>query len=151
LLEHAPHVADKNPPGLWLDREGERVAQAERPDGAVLTPGRGGEGVILGDGAVGVDPQELAQQRVELLRWCPGRQLAHRDVELAVTPEVNRSPLVSGRDRAIRLVLIVALEEDPLAAIDGYVAAGSQAADPMMGKRPGHDGVDVNVRFLGER
>ena len=94
------HVVDEDPPRARLHGERERIAQAECPDGAVLAPGRGEEGVIRGDGAVAVDPEQLALEGIEALGRLARRLLADGDVELAVAAEVERAPLVARRDRA---------------------------------------------------
>ena len=107
-----PHVVDQDPAGAGLDGEGERVAQAERPDRPVLAAGRRVERVVVGDRAVGVEPQQLALERRQRLRGRPGRLLAEGDVELAVLAEVDRPALVPGGHIAAELGLVVPFEED---------------------------------------
>ena len=50
----------------------------------------GEERIVVGDGAVGIDPQDLALKRVEPLGRRLGGLLADADVELAVRAEVQR-------------------------------------------------------------
>src|SRR5262249_54841028 len=83
------HVVDEDAARAGLHREGERVAQAQRPDGTVLARGPGEERVVLGEGAVGVDAEELALEGVEPLRRGAGGLLADADVQLAVLAEVE--------------------------------------------------------------
>src|SRR5262249_45870592 len=45
LLRPAAHVVEEQPTGFRLDGEGERVAQAERPDRSVLAGRSGREGI----------------------------------------------------------------------------------------------------------
>src|SRR5436190_420703 len=81
------HVVDEDPAGLRLDGEGERVAQAEGPDGSVLAARGLEEGIVGGDGAVGIEPKHLAEQRIHPLRRRPGRLLAECRVQGAIRPE----------------------------------------------------------------
>ena len=82
------------------------------------------ERIVVGDRAVGVEPQQLALEGRQLLRGRSGGLLADGDVELAVRAEVDRAALMSGGHRAAELGLVVAFEEDELAAGDGDVARG---------------------------
>src|SRR5437016_6196913 len=63
-----PDVVDEHATGAALETEGEGIAQAERPDRAIVT-GRGGEERIARrDRSGGVDAQDLAEQVGESLR-----------------------------------------------------------------------------------
>ena len=109
------HVVDQDPAGVGLDRECERVAQAERPDCAVLAAGRVVERVVDRDRSVGIETEQLALERCQLLRGSAGRLVADRDIELAVLAEVDGPALVTGGLEAAQLGLVVSLEEDDLA------------------------------------
>src|SRR5207247_4383328 len=103
LLGDSTHVVDEDPPRAGLHGEGERVAQAERPDRPGLAPRRLEERVVRRNGAVGVDPEQLALKRGHVLRRLAGGLVADGDVELAVLAEMDRPALVARGDRAAQL------------------------------------------------
>ena len=85
------------PAGAGLEGEGERVAQAEGPDRPVRRPwSLLKNGLSVGDRAVRVDAQHLAEQVAERLRVGGFGVLADADVELAVGPEVDGAAVVVG-------------------------------------------------------
>src|SRR5206468_642753 len=47
-----PDVVDEHSPRDWLDRERKRIAQAERPDGAIHSGGRVVKRIVARNGAV---------------------------------------------------------------------------------------------------
>ena len=144
------HVVDQDPAGAGLDGEGERVAQAERPDRPVLAAGRVIERIVVGDRPVGVEPQQLALEGRHRLRRHPGRLFAQGNVELAVLAEMDRTALVPGGHIAAELRLVVPFEQDDLAARYRDVAPGGEAADAVVDVRAGRHVADVDVAVVGE-
>ena len=67
----------------WLKRKGERVAEAKRPDRAIVSGRAVVKGVVGRDGAVGIDAQHLPEQIRKSLRVCAVGVLPNADVELA--------------------------------------------------------------------
>ena len=128
-----------------MEREGEGVAKSESPDGAAAS-GRGVcEGVVRGDGAVGVEPEHLAEVAFERLRDGALRVLADGDVELAVGAEVHRAAVVYGRAAEV-----VQTEDESLAVWNGRVAVGRQAADAVVARRRQNCVVDVYEAVVRE-
>ena len=150
LLRPAAHVVRPDPTRARLHRERERVAAPQRPDRPVLAGRPVHERVVGRDRAVRVEAEDLAEERVEPLGRCLGRLLAERDVQLAVGPEVDRPALVTGRDLAAQLRLVVAFEEDLLGARLGDVARRGEPADDVVRVRPGRDVAEEDVRRLRE-
>jgi hypothetical protein len=74
-------IIDEHPAGPWLKGKGEGIAQAERPDRAVVAGRREVERVVGRDAAIGIDAQHLAQKIGKRLRVRPVRILADRDVD----------------------------------------------------------------------
>ena len=60
-------IVNEHPANARLNREGERIAQAQRPDGAVGARSRVVERIIRRDRAVRVDAQDFAEPVVERL------------------------------------------------------------------------------------
>ena len=145
------HVVDEDPAGAGLDGETERIAEAPSPRSRGTCPGPSrAERIVLGDRAVGVESQELALEGRQLLRRRSGGLVADGDVELAVGAEMERTALMPAGDLAAELRLVVAFEEDELAAGGGHVARGREAADAVMGVRPPGHVADVEVAVVGE-
>jgi hypothetical protein len=88
------NVVDVNPLRARLEGEGVGVSQAAGPDGAVLSGRHVVVGVARGDGAVGIEPQYLAQSAGERLCLVLESIVPVRDVELPVGPEVNGPAVV---------------------------------------------------------
>src|SRR5207253_1312213 len=55
------NVVDKHSPRAWLESKGERVAQSQRPNGAVRSRGRVEKRIVGGNAAVLVDPEHFAE------------------------------------------------------------------------------------------
>ena len=138
-------VVDEHPAGAGLEGEGERVAQAERPDRAVRACCGVEERIDGGDRAVGVDAEDLAETVVECLRVRPVRVLADGDEELAVGAEVERAAVVV---RGAREVL--ELEDHDLAAGSGHVAHRGEPADAVVNRGRRGRVVDVHEVVDGE-
>ena len=126
-------------PGAGLEGEGEGVAQAEGPDGAVVAGGLVEERVVGGDRAVRVDAQDLAEEVGQRLGVGAVGVLADGDVELAVGAEVQGAAVVVGGAAEV-----VEVEEDGLAAGHGHVAVGGEAADAVVDGGRGGGVVDVD-------
>src|SRR5687768_14781180 len=122
-----------------MHAEGERIAQAEGPDGAVVAGGGVVKRIIRGDGAVPVDPQHLAEAVGERLRVRGDGVLADGDVELPVFAEVNRAAVVVRRGEGLEI------HQYDLAAGQGDVAVRGEAADAVVDGARGGRVVDVDV------
>src|SRR3970282_625319 len=82
-------------PPRTVPAESLRVPMAERVyEGA-------GEGVIRREGAVGVEAQRTAGQRLQPLRQAGRGGVARGPVELAAGPELQAAPVVDGRPRQV--------------------------------------------------
>ena len=122
FLRDAAHIVDEQSAGFRLHGERERIPQAERPGRAILAFRPGEERIVLGDGAVRVDAQQLTLERVSRrLRGLAGRLVADGDVKLSVLAKVNGPALVARRHGAAQLPLIVPFQQDLLAARLGHV------------------------------
>ena len=89
-----PDVVDVHATGAGLETEGERIAQAVRPD-RLRKPGlRAVERVVGRNRAVVVETQDLAEDRSEVLRVGGRAVLADRRIELAVRTEAERAAVV---------------------------------------------------------
>ena len=115
-----------------LDGEGERIPQSKRPDRAIFALGVHEERIIGRDRAVGVDPQQLPLERVHPLRGPADGLLAEGDIELAVLAEMQRPALVAEGILSAERRLVVAFEQDDLAA-GVATSPGREPADPWWG------------------
>ena len=116
---------------------------------ARFTPrGRAEERIVGRDGAVAVEPQDLAEAGVEALGVGADGVVADGDVELAVLSKVDRAAVVV-RGAAQRLH--VQIDEDDLAPGSRDVAAGGEPADAVVNVRAGRGVVDVYVLVAVER
>src|SRR5213075_1993985 len=87
-------VVDENPSRPGLNVESKRIAQTKGPDGPIDSDGGVEEGIVRWNGAGRFDAQDLAQQIGQRLRVGRIGVLAHRDVELPVQAEMERSTVV---------------------------------------------------------
>jgi len=55
------NIVDEEPGCVWLKSEGERIAEAKRPDGAIVSSGGIVKWIVRGDGAVSIDAQHLRE------------------------------------------------------------------------------------------
>jgi hypothetical protein len=55
------NIVDEEPGCAWLKSEGEWIAEAKRPDGAIVSSGGIVKWIVRGDGAVGIDAQHLPE------------------------------------------------------------------------------------------
>ena len=140
-------VVDEDLARARLHAEPVGIAQTERPDRAIQARGRGEERVVVGDGAIGVDPQQLALDGVHRLTVAAAAVIADADVQLAVGAEVNAPAVVRPGRRPGHL------QEDLLAARLHHVAVGREAAHAIVGRhvpRAGNRVVDVEEVVGGE-
>src|SRR5262249_39621293 len=103
-------IVDEKATSSRLHGEGERVPQAECPDRAIFPSRLVDERIVGGNGAVGIEAEQLPQERVQVLCGLAGGLFADGDVEFSVRAEVKSAALVPGRDAAAQLALIVAFE-----------------------------------------
>ena len=151
LLERSlADVADPQVAGRPIEREAPRVAEPVGPDLAarLLAPaGSPDEGVVgrhgvrRAGGRPRIDPQELAEERVQALtvalRVAAGAPVARRDPEQAVGAHRERPAVVVG-------VGLLDPEEDPLGRRISAVGGG-------IGRRDlAHDGVPVAIGVVDE-
>jgi len=150
LFEPAADVVDEHLVAAGPEGECVRVAAPERPYRAIL-PGRPTvEGVVLRDTPIGVDAEDLAEQRVEFLGGGLGCLLTDGDVQAAVGAEVQCASLMSARDLASQVSLIVPFQENLFAAWACDITIGDNSADDMMRVWLRGHIADVDVRRLGE-
>ena len=131
-------IVDEHRPRQRLKRERERIAQPERPDGAVRSDGRVHERIVRGDGSIRVDPQHLPESVRQGLGVGRHRVLADRDVQLAVGAEVNGAAIVIGGAERFQV------EQNNLAAGDRDIPIGGEPADAVVDVRRGGGVVDVH-------
>ena len=98
------------------------------------------EGIVRWSGAGRFDAQDLAQQIGQRLRVGRIGVLAHRDVELPVQAEMERSTIVIlGAAQVVQLV-----ENDGLTAGHRDIPGGGKPADPVVRRRTRNRVIDVN-------
>src|SRR5262249_21176542 len=131
FLRIPANVVNEKATGPGLHGEGERVSQAERPGRTILAPCFGEERIVIGDGAIGVDAEQLSLERAQVLRGLAGGLIANGDVEFSVLAKVEGSALVAGRHGATEFRLIVPFEQDFLTARRGHVSRGGEPTDDM--------------------
>src|SRR5207302_6173735 len=90
------NIIDEEAGRAWLKSEGEWIAEAKRPDGAIVPSGGIVKWIVGRDGAVGIDAQNLPEQIGKSLRVCAVSVLPYADIELAVWPEMDRAAIVVG-------------------------------------------------------
>src|SRR5580765_1684002 len=138
-------VVDEDPARIWLDGERERVAKAQRPNGAINTRGGIVKRIVTRYGPVGVDTKYFAQEISQRLSIRGVRVFPHRHVKFSIQTEVDGpSVMVACAAQPIQI------EDNRLAAGRRYVAAGSETADPIMRRRTRHGVVDVNPLVVCE-
>ena len=99
------------------------------------------ERVVGGDRAIGIDPEDLAEQGCPASgawrrRWCS----SHADIELAVRSEVDGPPLW-----LVAELRRIQVEQDNLTPGLGDVAVGHEPADAVASRRAGHGVIDINI------
>ena len=113
-----------------MERHGEGIAEADRPDGLVLAARHRVERIVGRDGPVGVDAQDFSQEGVKRLRLRGIHVFSHGGVQRAVGAERERATVV------IRFFAeVVELENDHLAVGHRDVAARGEAADAIVDGR----------------
>ncbi len=139
------NVVDEHSTRAGLKREGVGIAQAQRPDRPVVA-GRGiEEGIVGWNRTVCVDAKNLAEQVTQRLRVrCIG-VLAHREVELAVWPKVNRTAIVIRRTGEI-----VEIKNDNFAACQRHITVGGKATDAIVNCRSSCGVVSVD-KLIGRK
>ena len=131
-------VVDEHQPAARLKREGERIAQAQRPDGAVLARGRREKRIVRRDRAVGIKAQDFPQHRLHGGRVGGTQVVADGDEELPVRTEMQRAGVVLGRFTERGEIL-----QHHFAARQREVAARGEAADAVV--KGGRAGGVINV------
>ncbi len=125
------HLADKQLPGDAVEVRAKRVPQASRPDRVHVGAGTVVERVVGGDTSVSIDPMDLSSRRIEPLRALGHEMVARCEVQLPVTTERDRTPvmLLVG----VQWILI----QDDLAAGDRprYRAVGSESRQAVAVRR----------------
>ena len=138
-------VIDEDAARSRLNPEGERIAQAQRPDGSVVAGGRGIEGVVRWNGAVRVNAKHFAEQITECLGVAAVGVLADAHVQLAVQAEMQAAAVVVGGSRQG-----IEIEQIHLAARHRQVAVGGEAADAVMHHRRRGRVININEVVGGE-
>ena len=121
------NIIDEEAGRAWLKSEGEWVAEAKRPDGAIVSRGGIVKWIVRGDGAVGIDAQHLPEQIGKRLRICAVGVFPYADIELAVWPEMHRAAIVVGGGAEI-----VEFQDNGLATRHGRIARRRKPADPVV-------------------
>src|SRR5438105_2742478 len=121
------NIIDEEASRAWLKSEGEGIAQAKRPDGAIVSRGGIVKWIVGGDGAVGIDAQYLPEQIGKSLRICAVGVLPYADIKLAVSPEMDRTAIVVGSGAEI-----VEFQDNGLATRNGGIARRGKPADPAV-------------------
>src|SRR6185503_20029887 len=115
-----------------------RIAQTERPDGAIVSGRRVEKWIVGRDRSVGIDAQDLAEHVGESLRVCRGGVFAGRYVELAVWSKMDCAAVVV-RSACER----VQFEKDRFASGNDDVAVRSEPADAIVPWVGWHRVIDV--------
>src|SRR6185369_3643699 len=117
----AADVVDEQLARSGADGERERISQSQRPDRPVLAGRLLPEGIVAGNRSVDVNSQDFALKSIEPLRRRFRGLLANGNVHLPITAKMNRSSLMPRRDFASQCALIVSLQQNLLATVDGGV------------------------------
>jgi hypothetical protein len=138
-------IVDEELGARGVEREGERVPKAERPDRAIPSARRGVEGIVGRNRTVAIDSEHLAEQVGHHLRVRAVRVLSDGCVQLAIRPERQRSAVVVGGAAEV-----VELEDHHLASGHSGVAVGGEAADPVVYSRGRRRVINVDEVISGE-
>jgi len=140
-----PGVINEHSPGSWLKSERNRIAQTERPDGAVRAGGGTEEWIVRWNGSVRVVTKYFSEAITEALGIGAIPVVPHAGVKFAVGPEMDRAAVVS------RIAAqIVEIDQHHRAAGDGDIAVRGKATDPIMRRWNGGSVVNVNKIIGGE-
>jgi hypothetical protein len=115
------NVVDKHASGSRLKREREWIAQTDGPNRAVRAGSRPGDsrkrsGIILRNGAVGIDAQNFSQTIAQRLRVRAVSIVTDTSVQLAVWPKMDRATIVIGG-----VAQVVEIDQDELAVRRGDI------------------------------
>ena len=139
------HVVDEQSAGARLESEGERVAQAQRPDRAVGTGRHAKERIVGWDTAVGVYAKHFSEQIGKSLRVCAIGVLAHADVKPSIRAEMETASIVIGG-----AAKVVEIQDNYFTAGCGEIAGYGKSADPIVDRGGGNGVIKVEVMVGGE-
>src|SRR6266496_2136478 len=145
LVGRFADIVDKQASCAWLKSEGKRVAEAKRPDRAIVSRGSIVERVVGRDGTVGIDAQHLPEQVGKSLRVCAVGVFPYADVELAVPAEMDGAAIVVGGRAEV-----VEFQDNGLAARCRGIARRGKPADPVVGRWRRNRIIKVDVVVRGE-